>query len=1800
MIAGRLFMALALCASAAAGSAVGQAPGGPLPERRLTVEPGVDFYGGDLRSIFGTTLPICRDACLAESGCTAFTFNTAANACFLKSDDGARTPFPTAVSATLAAQPEGLADRASGRAASLGFLPETRLAAARDAALSAGFPQQPPFTEAAVAAPLDALLADVNRSDTATAWAALASFAAGTEVEDWDQRTRLRDLAVSAGINAFLRAGPDAEAGEAARLTGVALEAAGEGRPSLDALRLAEGLAPGPAIAAAVARAEDLYGFRVTDRQVDFEATSPRACFTFSEPLAGAGIEYADFVRLDAGTFPVEARDRQLCIDGLAHGTRYQVTLRAGLPSAAGEHLRASVGQEVYVRDRTPAVRFAGRAFVLPKSAEAALPIVSVNATEAALRLYRVGSRNVATVLGNGDFGSALTGFEETRLGDTLGEPVWEGTGELARDLNRDMTTTLPMGDVVSRLAPGLYALTARVADGPAREEGEAAATQWFVVTDLGVATLSGTDGLHVFLRGLSDAGARAGVSVKLVARNNDILGEAVTDAEGHARFDPGLLRGRGGAEAAMVTAEAAGDYAFLNLGEPGFDLSDRGVAGRPAPPPVDVFVTTERGAYRPGETVHATILARDTQAAAIEGLPLTAIVTRADGVEYGRYPLPDQGAGGRVLAVPVDAGAPTGGWRLAVHADPEAPPLATASFLVEDFVPERVDLTLTLPEGAIDPAAPPALAAQADFLWGAPGADLPLEGETKTVLSREVPGHPGFLFGLEDEPFTSGYAALSPATTDTTGAARIPLAIPATPPVSRPLALTATLRVRDGSGRPVERSETRPILPAAPLIGVRPLFDGAVDEGGTAGFEVIALGTDLAPAALAAVTWTLSRVETDYQWYEADGVWNYEPVTRRSRVANGAGDLTAGTPLRLDLPVGWGHYELALATTDGRYIATSLGFDAGWGGAGSGSETPDRLALSIDRAAYATGDTLRAQITTPNPGQLLVAVMGDRLIESRSLAVAAGETVIDLPVTEAWGGGAYVTATLIRPMDVAAGRNPARAIGLAWAPVDPGPRRLAVTFEPRGEAAPRGVTEAVLKIDGLASGARAYATIAAVDAGILNLTGFEPPDPAGHYFGQRRLGVEMRDVYGRLIDGLSGTPGRLRSGGDAGLGFRAPPPTEELVAQVSGVLVADAEGHVRLPVALPDFNGTLRLMAVAWTADGVGQAVQDWLVRDPVVVQASLPRFLAPGDRTRLRLDLAHASGPTGPVSVTLTPSDPALLPGENHFTGTLDENGRLIFGATLAGTTPGEHGITLSTVTPGDQSLTKQLTVPVRANDPILARQNRIELAAGQTLTLDASVLDGLAPGTAAATVALGPLAAFDVPGLLTALASYPWGCTEQVVSRALPLLYFAATAEGLGIAGADEVNRRLDGAIRDVLANQAGSGGFGLWDASASGDGWLDAYVTDFLSRARAQGRAVPDRAFQSALGNLANLVNAYGDFETGGEDLAYALMVLAREGRAAIGDLRYYADTRAGAFATPLAQAQLGAALALAGDQPRADAMFRRAGLAAEAGEPEQLYRTDYGSGPRDAAGVLALAAEAGSEAVDRARLAAIVTAPAPERSTQEQLWTLLAAHALAGDAALADLRVNDAPVPGPALRLNPADLPLRVTNDGPSPTLAVVTAFGVPTEPEPAQGNGYRIERQLLTLDGAPADPAAIALNDRLVAVVTVTPERDLQARLIVSDPLPAGLEIENPNLLRSGETGQLAWLSVDDVASHAEFRTDRFAAAVDWQGAQPFRLAYMVRAVSPGTFHRPAASVEDMYRPAYRARTDAGTVSVRE
>lgn len=1771
-----------------------------VPDDRYVLTEDMDFYGADRSALFDTTFDACQRACSADDACVAFTFNSRSNACFPKSAITDRQPYNGAVSAVRLRASAEDQQQASARAATLG-LAEEDATAARTLARAIG--ARYPANGQSVKDFLNAARAAWDRGDRAAALSWTGAALAQNDAPDlWtryayvalrlgdDTPNRLRNAArrdaVPAALNGYVRATSPAAQASALQGLAEALEATGRGRDSVTALRLAQSLQPRDDIADALEKAVAKYGFRVTDTRVDSDAAQPQICATFSEPLVQAGVDYEPFVRSEAQGLVTAISGTDLCLDGVRHGERYRITLRSGLPAASGEVLHRDVDLTLYVRDRAPVVRFPGRAYVLPRSAGASIPIETVNLSSVELVLSRVSDRNLVQSLRGDFFGRPMSRWQADQFSDKIAQEVWRGTGEVQTALNSEVTTRLPLGDVLGDQPPSIYVLTAREAGNDSYDVLSAA--QWFVLSDLGVSTWQGNDGLTAAVRRLGDASAVADAEVRLISRANAVLGTVRSDSDGFARFDAGLVRGRGAAAPALIQIETADDFVFLPLTDAAFDLSDRGVEGRRPAPPVDVFLTTDRGAYRPGATVYATTLARSPDVQAITGLPLTAILSRPDGVEYSRITGTEDRAGGHVFALPLADSAPRGTWRLAILGDPEAAPLATTTVLVEDFIPDRIAVTLDMPEGDLPLNAPAYVSVDAQYLFGEPGSDLVVEGDVRLQRRSEIDGWPGYRFGRHDAQFSPQRSYFQGGRTDTDGQARVPLDLPEVEADGVLLEAVTTVRVSDSGGRPVERTLTRPVAPEGALIGIKAAFDDVLSEGATAEFNVVALGASDLP-----VQWTVNRVETRYQWYQLYGSWNWEPVTRRIRVARGEMVLNQD-PQTLDVLTEWGDYELVVETTNGAYTASSVGFSAGWYGGVDSSATPDRLSMSLDRARYDVGDTAQLRIDAPFDGVALVSVLSSDVIARQAVEVTAGETLIPLTVGADWGTGAYVTASVLRNGDGA--RGPARVLGLAHAAVDPADKALRVRIEaPEAVGGQAGTTEVSVRVDGL-NGAEGFVTLAAVDVGILNLTGFAAPDPQDHYFGQRRLGVEIRDMYGRLIDAHNGAMGAVRSGGDAARGMErsGPPPTEAVMAAFSGPVAVGPDGIAQITVPRPNFNGAIRLMAVAWSDTGVGQAAQDMLARDPVVISAAVPRFLAPNDTSRVMVEFVHASGATGSMPVQITATGLSLGGAPERVE--VGEGGTTRLSLPVRALETGDHRIDIALTTPDGNVLRKTLTLGVRANDPIIATTRRFTLAQGETFTFDDNVFADLRPATASATLAAGPLARFDMPGLLRQLDRYPYGCTEQVTSAALPLLYVPRTAQAAGIG---DIDSRIDSAIRQVLTRQSSNGSFGLWQAG-SGDFWLDAYVTDFLTRARAQSHEVPDTPLRLALDNLRNRINYAPDFDDGGEDIAYALMVLAREGAASIGDLRYYADVKAAAFATPLARAQIGAALASYGEQTRADRMF---GLAQDAvliaAPPSPAWRDDYGTALRDAAGVLHLAAEAGSTRVDRAQLSAGITAQAGRYSTQEAAQILMAAQALRSDAGQAVLSVNDQPEAGPVVQTRHAgDGTSRIRNISDSVQDVTLTTYGVPSVPVEAGGYGYAISRAAYDLTGQPVS-GPWKIGERRVIVLRVTPFEEIGARLMVDDPLPAGIEIDNPSLIRSGDVRGLDWLSAVNAA-HTEFRSDRFLAAVDHRGKEAFELAYIARAVSPGDFHHSAALVEDMYRAEYRAVTDTDRTVVTE
>ncbi|MTW17406.1 alpha-2-macroglobulin family protein [Rhodoplanes serenus] len=1649
--------------------------------------------------------------------------------------------------------------------------------------------------------------------NAAANWLRLSRAVLQARAIDDRERATLLERGTTAAYIAYQRATTPADEAEALVLVGRAYADRKIWRPALDALRLSLELRETADVRARYDSLRGEHGFRLLDYSVDADTASPRACFQFSEPLPGPRTDLSPFVAVAGIDKPaIRADDRQLCVEGLKHGERYAVTLRPGLPSSVKESLQKAAEYNLYVRDRKPFVRFSGKAYVLPRNGQQGIPVVSVNTGTVAVQVYRIGDRNLIDPVAGEDLERNLDRYELERIAESRGVKVWSGDLQVpAWPLNAEVTTAFPVAQAIKTLEPGVYVMSAEP-KGPTDTDYAALATQWFVVSDLGLSALSGGDGIHVFVNSLASAAPRAGVEIRLVARNNEVLAVRRTDPDGHAVFETGLARGEGGLAPAMLvgSADNGRDYGFLSLKAPAFDLSDRGVKGRAAPAGLDAFVVTERGVYRTGETVHATALLRDGLGAAAAGVPLTLVFERPDGVEHRRAVVADQRLGGRTYDLPIVATAPTGTWRLKAYTDPKRPPVGETTFLVEDYVPDRIEFDLSTKAAAIAKGVPVELTVDGRFLYGAPAANLELEGEVTVKVAKERPGFPGYTFGVaDDEAEHDADAARTtlddlPATDDK-GRATVPVTLDKLPEGSRPLEALIVVRMAETGGRAVERKLTLPVAPAGPMIGVRPLFSGrSLGEGETASFDVVVVGPDGKPLARRGLKYELLKIDTRYQWYRQDGTWQFEPIKTSRRVADGTLDVAPDQPARIAAPVAWGRYRLDVSSADTDGPVTSLSFDAGFFAEAS-ADTPDLLEIAVDKPEVKAGDTLAVSITARTAGRVRLSVVGDRLITTVSEEVAQGTSQIRLPVGSDWGTGAYVVATLLRPLDTEAKRMPGRAIGVQWVAVDRAGRILQVGLAPPPLMRPDTSLRVPVTVGGL-SGGEARIVVAAVDVGILNLTGYKPPAPDEHYLGQRRLSADLRDLYGHLIDGMQGTVGAIRTGGDAAAAeLQGSPPTQPPVALFSGVVPVGPDGKAEVTFDIPAFAGTVRVMAVAWSADKVGRASTDVTVRDPVVLTTTLPRFLLTGDRSTVQVELDNVEGKGGDYRVTAAVDGPATIAAAGPQTVRLPARQRGALSLPVTATAAGTATVKVAVAGPDGFALERTYPLAVKPATQIATRRTVRTIARGESLSLGADLVGDLVPGTGTLALSVGPSTALDVATLLKALDRYPFGCSEQIASRALPLLYVNDLAVEAHLALDADADQRIRDAVDRLLARQDSSGSFGLWGTGGN-DVWLDAYVTDFLTRARERGFVVPDNAFKLALERLRNHVaNAPEPGKEGAKDLPYALYVLARNGTAPVGDLRYIADTKLGDVATPMAKAQIGAALALLGDRVRAERVMAAAVQAIEPPKALEFGRPDYGSTLRDAAAVVALAAESGAapallpaalRGVEEARARAFYT------STQENAWMVLAARALSKSVPLS-LEVAGSTRTSPLYRtLRPAELatPFRVTNTGEAPVQAVVSVSGAPLTPEPAAERGFKIERTYHTLDGAKVDVSKTRQNQRFAVVLKITEPQPQFGRVLVVDPLPAGFEIDNPRLVSSGETGTLDWIEDAAEPVKAEFRDDRFSAAFERNAKSPavFTVAYVVRAVSPGRYVLPQAYVEDMYRPDRFGRTGTGTVEV--
>ncbi len=1296
------------------------------------------------------------------------------------------------------------------------------------------------------------------------------------------------------------------------------------------------------------------------------------------------------------------------------------------------------------------------------------------------------------------------------------------------------------------------------------------------------------------------------GARLSLVARNNTVLAEARTDEHGIARFAPGLMRGKGGNRPLLLTARTeAGDYNFLRLDGGQLDLSDRGVGGRAAPAGADAFLYPERGVYRPGETVRLSALLRDSNARAMGGLPLTVKVVRPGGTVMFEKVAMGDALGGYGLDIPLSSGARAGSWTASAYLDTEAAAVGQVSFQVEDFVPRRLAVTATTETKTAAVGEEIEVGVEGRFFYGAPAADLEVKvGLTLLRAATPFAGWEDYIFGLAQESFRPVRRTLKAPRTDGEGRATVRFRLDELPDTSHPLMAEIRVELIDVGGRAVPTRLRLPIRAREIEVGLRPRQPGALGPGDIATFDLVALDARGRPVPGRRLVVHWIREHHDYGWYRHGKQWRTRVTVTDEVVSADEVVLDAQGKATIERGLPRGRWRLEIADADGG-SAASQRFHVGWWASSRLPNVPDALELSLIAKDLRDGEMLRAFVKAPFAGTALVVVMSDRLHHLSTVALPESGAEIEIPVSRDWGPGAYLMVTALRPEAAGQGFLPRRSMGLAWFSIDAARRRVGIEFEVPEAARPRQAVTLPIKLAGAGHAGEAMKfTIAAVDEGILSLTGFESPDPRRHYLGQRRLAMTIRDLYGHLVPDAEGSFGRVRSGGDMALDNAAGTTTRtvESVALYRRDVVLDESGRGEVTLELPDFNGRLRLMAVAYGETLVGGGEAALVVRDPIVAEVVLPRFLAPGDEAIASLSLHNLSGAERVLDVSFDIAGGIALAGAPRRRVSLADGERVDQQIVLSASEVGVAELRLRVKPDQGAVIERRWKIEVRPAWSKVTRRHVTVLEGGRTLSGAGLASGEFLPGTLETTITVAARPEFDAPGLLASLRDYPYGCTEQTISRALPTLVAAGLQTSWGVApGRLAQQRRIDRAITRVLDRQRADGAFAVWQSFGVSHAWLTAYAFDFLTRARERGHTVPAAAYDHAKNWLVRY-NARRS-NSGLHARAYALYTLARVGAVKASEARYFADNYTARLQTRLALGHVAGALTILGEAARAEPLFA---AALRQRRPKGLAIRDYGSDLRDGAALATLLAELSTTPARRQRVAELIESQFDQRrwfSTQEQAWLLLATNAFTDAVGALDVAIDGTPrsSPGKPIRVRLAvdDAEgVAIRNRSDHPVRVIESRRGVPSTPPEAVENGFTILRRYFSLDGSEVDPASIRRNDRLVVLVEGEAKASGEREVLVVDLLPAGLEIENAALGGTQKRGFTFLPPLSRTAFEAA-RDDRYVAALDIRGnRRRFAVAYVARAVTPGRFVNPGSFVEDMYKPRYHARGPTGWLEI--
>ena len=1528
-------------------------------------------------------------------------------------------------------------------------------------------------------------------------------------------------------------------------------------------------------------------------------------------------------------------KSSDFCLNGLAYGAEFEVAFLKGM---RGENSRGELVLDkdivltVKTPDRAPSVSVWASQNILPTFDDAVLPVSTVNVDQLDVIVHHVDLRSIANYH---DVFTALNQSEINRLASFWGKEIGRRTLDLDFEKNSEATFNLNFSDLINTSEPGLFVLSFEF-EGDTKGYWDNQATQWFMVSDISAMLLHGFEYTDIFLNEFSTAQAMANVSVEIVAANNRILAKGVSDESGHVRFGNNLINGTNGFRAKLLVAR------HPDAGMTIWELDDLAKKPRALASGIekaddrDVYLTVSRDIFRGGDTVQVFGVARTLDLEALQAEELEISLVRSDGITvFSESSVTDDNGAFR-LDIPLKASAFLGAYTLYASSMDEVV-LAAHPIRVEDFVPLTIEPKIDVAVSELTPGVPVQVTLGAEYFSGGPAAGLNAQVDIMLRRSSMPFGskYEEFEFGMLGAQVPSDVSSQDLVLGDN-GAAEFTFTPESSGFDSAAYEYAFVGNVMDVGGRANRVETTVPLITHESYLGLRALFGDRLEEGSAAEFEVVTLdrmGTEL-PAG--EMTYALSKVRYRYNWYwddDEDYGWRYRRV-RWSEQAIETGKFNTNS-LQLKSALDWGVHEIAVTNASG--FTTVSEFYVGWGGQSGPATEPEKLELAV------VGDTNGAVVRfeAPFAGKLTLHTAASDILSTATVMAEKGRNEFSVDLSGLPEPGGHLLATLIRPIEAGSEHLPQVALGSVWVENLAEDRRIETSFRMAEKL--DSSQEVSVEIDvGQPSGT---AVVFLVDEGIHAVTGFENFDPAHHYFNPRALGLGFQSNFGRLINQDPSLP-TFRVGGDEMGSTIAAEKSDFFKTYVeASPLLEIIDGKISYTFPDAGMEGRLRAVAFVSTPRGVGMSTKKVTVQDPVSLDISLPRFVAPGDRIGGKI--AIRSNDFGGQFVLRKIVD-----------GSVDET-RISLAAGQNFTTT----IPLSTSVEGRIPVTIEASYgerDIRRDFEIVSRSSSYPLTELTTLKLERPNFLGWSRTRVPAlpmenfrsndvVMTISPNNGVNTAQILKALDRYPYGCIEQTSSTMRGLL---ARAEFLGMDA--DLKKKITSGVDRIIAKQKQTGAFGYWDRFSHVVDQYQPYAIETLMMAlpyvddqekvtKAISKGL-EYLYRSDFSDIDVQLYTYGLLAQSGYEVTsrarYTLdhkldlgSYRAKNGRypwwATVGQLNrlslayWLASQMNDQMRLARLDAELEKVLAYGEQIPLSQKQLALSEHTVGSWEDGRnaSARTTWWNSARDYGHLLSMIdpehrTPNTSRVVDRTKM---VLSGTHYRSTLSNSNLLRILQAQRDE--IEGMRVF---IDGKAINLGTnAEIPVtaaqlangfEIRHKGNQ--LNLVAEIVGPRASAHSIDNGYLVTKSWYDRDGLPIDMGAsngasgsvISAKQGDLFTVVIAIDRSKKTEfgdLLLTDLLPSGFEIEDgivatPTL--SDETGKRYELNFEDaqVPTFVQKMDDRFVAHFQgrWSSGDFGMLRYTVRAAYDTDAIVPDAHVEHMYAPEINGRSSVARVSV--